>query len=342
MNSLQSINKYKSDFTIKFAQVMQKNLKKWQATQTQLKSSLVSFNALSCYFGFAILVFVITSIKSFGEDIVYSIYFPGCFAVGVFIFTVLMNIRTKNKEYQKFVKCDMYPKLLKLFGNISHDIKYGGISINDLVDSDLFYFIKFFYGDKKDDDIISGNYNNVDFIMNETNFGYKGKYGIISMFKGVVMRFQMHKIIKARVLILSKSPFRFVSIYKFFFRELPFKKHLKKNYERVSVEYEKFNKKYEIWVEKGGSGQIEARYLLNTAFLDRFMQIKTSFRSQNIMCSIVLDSMLVCLETNKNLFEMNHLLGRIDDINQYKHLFNEFASVFSFIDVLNLSSKTKL
>lgn len=342
MNSLQSINKYKSDFTIKFAQVMQKNLKKWQATQTQLKSSLVSFNALSCYFGFAILVFVITSIKSFGEDIVYSIYFPGCFAVGVFIFTVLMNIRTKNKEYQYYVKCDMYPKLLKLFGNIYHDTKFGGISINDLVDSDLFYFINFIYRDKKDDDIILGNYNNVDFIMNETNFGYKGKYGIISMFKGVVMRFQMHKRIKARVLILSKSPFKFVSIYKFFFRELPFKKHLKKNYERVSVEYENFNKKYEIWVEKGGSGQIEARYLLNTAFLDRFMQIKTSFRSQNIMCSIVLDSMLVCLETNKNLFEMNHLLGRIDDINQYKHLFNEFASVFSFIDVLNLSSKTKL
>ena len=342
MSTIESMSKYKNDFTIKFAQVMQKNLSRWQATQTQLKSSLVSFNALSCYFGFAILIFVMTSIKSFGEDIVFSIYFPVCFAVGVFIFTVLMNIRSKNKEYQKFVKCDMYPKLLKLFGNISHDIKYGGISINDLVDSDLFYFIKFFYGDKKDDDIISGNYNNVDFIMNETNFGYKGKYAIISMFKGVVMRFQMHKIIKARVLILSKSPFRFVSIYKFFFRELPFKKHLKKNYERVSVEYEKFNKKYEIWVEKGCSGQIEARYLLNTAFLDRFMQIKTSFRSQNMMCSIIHDSMLICLETNKNLFEMNHLFRKIDDINQYKHLFNEFASVFSFIDVLNLSSKTKL
>ena len=97
MSTIESMSKYKNDFTIKFAQVMQKNLSRWQATQTQLKSSLVSFNALSCYFGFAILIFIMTYTKSFGEDIVFSIYFPVCFAVGVFIFTVLMNIRSKNK-----------------------------------------------------------------------------------------------------------------------------------------------------------------------------------------------------------------------------------------------------
>ena len=89
-------------------------------------------------------------------------------------------------------------------------------------------------------------------------------------------------------------------------------------------------------------GQIEARYLLNTALMDRFMQISISFKIDNMQCSIFGDSILILLSTNKDLFEMNHLLKKVDDINQYKTLFDEFASVLSFIDVLNLSSRTGL
>ena len=139
----------------------------------------------------------------------------------------------------------------------------------------------------------------------------------------------MNKKIKSRVFILSKMSFT----------KIP------PNFEKVELEYEKFNKKYDVWVEKnqmGGSGQIEARYLLTTAFLDRFMQIQTSFRVSNIKCSVYDDSLLILLGTKKDLFEMNHLFGKIDDISQYQNLFNEFSSVLSFIDILNISSKTGL
>ena len=118
-----------------------------------------------------------------------------------------------------------------------------------------------------------------------------------------------------------------------------------RNYEKVEFEYEKFNKKYNVYVQKTqmeAGGQIEARYLLNTAFMERFMQISTSFKIDNMQCSIFGDSILILLSTNKDLFEMNHLLKKVDDINQYKTLFDEFASVLSFIDVLNLSSRTGL
>lgn len=92
----------------------------------------------------------------------------------------------------------------------------------------------------------------------------------------------------------------------------------------------------------GSSGQIEARYLLNTVFLDRFMQLQTSFRVNKVKCSIYDNSLLIFLYTKKDLFEMNHLFRKIDDITQYKHLFNEFASVLSFMEILNISSKTGL
>ena len=144
------------------------------------------------------------------------------------------------------------------------------------------------------------------------------------------MHFKMQKKIKSRVLIYSKGLF---------------KNKTPEGFEKVEFEYEKFNKKYDVYVQKTqmeAGGQIEARYLFNTAFMDRFMQLQTSFRINKLKCSIFGDSMLVLLATNKDLFEMNHLLRRIDDIHQYKHLFDEFASVLSFLEILNLSSKTGL
>ena len=72
------------------------------------------------------------------------------------------------------------------------------------------------------------------------------------------------------------------------------------------------------------------------------MQLQTSFKVDKIRCSICENSVLILLETKKDLFEMNHLLNRIDDINQYKYLFDEFASIFSFVEILNLSSRTGL
>ena len=142
------------------------------------------------------------------------------------------------------------------------------------------------------------------------------------------MHFTMQKKINAKVLIYSKS----------LFNKIP------KGYEKVVLEYEKFNKKYDLYVQNNpdSEGQVEARYLFNTAFLDRFMQLKTSFNVKKMSCSIYKNNVLVLLHTNKDLFEMNHLLSKIDDITQYHRLFDEFASVLSFIDVLNLASRTGL
>ena len=183
------------------------------------------------------------------------------------------------------------------------------------------------------DDRFSGVYNETPFVISEDsvthNKRYKGgKSEEYMLFKGVAMHFKMKKQIKSRVLIYSKN----------MFNKVP------QGYEKVEFEYEKFNKKYDVYVQKSQdvNGQIEARYLFNTAFMDRFMQIAISFGVYRVQCSIFDDSMLILLSTNKDLFEMNHLFGRIDDIHQYDHLFDEFASVLSFIDVLNLASKTGL
>lgn len=183
------------------------------------------------------------------------------------------------------------------------------------------------------DDRFCGIFNGSPFIITEANLYYQktthGKTQETKLFGGVSMYFKMQKKVKSRVLIYSKSRFN----------KTP------KGFEKVEFEYEKFNKKYDVYVQKSkdeSRGQIEARYLFNTAFMDRFMQLHTSFRIGKMKCSIYDDTMLVLLPTNRDLFEINPLFKKIDDINNYQTLFEEFASVLSFLEVLNLSSKTGL
>lgn len=347
-----SLRQYKNKFSIKFAEIMSKQQYEWKNIQKDNRWSLISLGSIGFY--------LITGLAGFipgkhehGYDLETHCYI----AVGAVIFAIYVNIYITNKWYQNAIKSVLFPQLVKVFGdeiyynaykllkNIStdslltdttsnliseeYDFDHKWSIPNNMFETCQLYQQEITYRD--DDDIFYGKYNGVDFIIDETDFGGNSndKHRTYHrMFKGVAMHFKMNKVIKNRVLITSKGVFN----------------HIPKGFEKVDVEYNKFSNKYVAYVNGGdtASAQIEARYLLNVAFLDRFMQLHTSFASPKIQCSVYGNDLLVMLSTNKDLFEVNHLLGKIDDIKQYNHLFDEFASVLSFIDVLNLSSKTGL
>lgn len=334
------LNKYQNDFAINFAKIMQQNLQYWLNIQREERLSLISLNAFMWYFGISLIGFTPGKYERN-----YNLKVHCIFALVIFILVIIANISITNKRYQNKIKKTLFPKLLSTFGEIQYISRSDGettveellnkkenknkeynISKSVLEHSKLFNKpIQY----KNDDDCFWGEYKNVSFVINETEFGYITKSKseqCHTLFQGIGMEFKMNKKINSRVLILSKLSFT----------KIP------ENFEKVELEYEKFNKKYDVWVEKGSKGQIEARYLLNTAFLNRFMQLQTSFGILNMKCSIYKNSLLILLSTRKDLFEMNHLFGKIDDISQYQHLFDEFTSVLSFIEVLNLSSKTGL
>lgn len=353
------LRKYKNDFTVKFAEMMSSQVEIWKSIQKQERKSLYSWNSILTYIGISLLGYIPGK-----HEHNYSLEAHFWISVGFFIFAVITNIITTNKTYQNKIKGMLFPKLIKVFGDEIYYKNGNGSYIADYLTnsfinkSDIAQFItdmaetdtetsyrisdnvfrtSELYVDKTitqrdDDDIFYGKYNGIEFIMNETDFGWNSndKHRTYHrMFKGVAMHFKLNKNINSRVLIRSKR----------IFSKIP------KGFEKVNVEYNKFSHKYDVYVktiDNKGSGQIEARYLLNTVFLDKFMQLHTSFNVPKIECSIYGENMLIMLSTNKDLFEMNHLFGRIDDVKQYNNLFNEFASVLSFIDVLNLSSKTKL
>ena len=352
----QYMRQYQNDFSIKFAQTMQRNIHLWKVIQKQEQKSLYSLKSIGEYLFVALLGFIPGK-----HEREYSIEVHCVIAVIFFIVAIIVNIQVTNKVYQNEIKSSLFPELLKVFGekifynnsygiianslsqsllntkdaaNILSELEVAGIGAstlpNNLFESSCLYPKQIMY--RNDDDSFYGEFNDVKFDMVETDFGWIANdkhHTHHSMFKGLAMKFKMNKFIKSRVLILTKHSFT----------KIP------KNFERVNLELDKFNKKYDIWVENnvmGGSGQIESRYLLNTVFMERLLQIQTSFRVSKMCCSVYGEEMLVMLSTNRDLFEMNHLLGHIDDIKQYKHLFDEFSSVLAFMEVLNLKSKTGL
>ncbi len=326
----QCMEKYKNKFAIRFAKVMEKNLFNFKVCQkeylknlytTDIKASALMATAITLLIIFGNICSLIRISEPFQLS---YIKFTPFYWIIIFVIAFIRNIPIENKKYQKSIKKILFPKLLTIFTNeIQHKHKLISAQIFD--SSNL---LKKKVSNRFPDDFFNGIYNNIEFNINEielTNITSTpdNKSDITTLFKGIALNFTMSKSITKQIFIYSKK-----------YKKTP------KGYEKVELEDNKFCKKYNVFVQKGG--QIEARYLLTTAFLDRFMQLQMSFKVKDLKCSVWDNNILFLLSTNKDLFEMNHLFGRIDDVHQYDHLFDEFASVLSFIDVLNLASKTGL
>lgn len=346
-----SLLKYKNDFAIKFALLMQEQLKDWQDAQNVARRSLKSWSSIGTYIFTGLLGFIPGK-----NERHYCLKLHIIIAIAFFIGAIITNIHNTNKQYQNKIKANLFPHLLKIFGDIKYARKNYSTELTDYanltqeqIETELGYIedenrlipdsvfencqlLPKSITQRDDDDIFVGKYQDVDFIMNETDFGWNSndKYHTYHcMFRGLAMKFKIGKVIKTRVCVYTKGSQLKAPSY----------------FERVNLESEHFNKKYKVFVDnsyKDSRGQIEARYLLNTAFMSRLMQIQTSFKVDNICCTVYGKEMLIFLSTKRDLFEMNHLLGRVDDKSQYDTLFNEFASVFSLIDVLKLFDKTGL
>ena len=235
----QCMEKYKNDFAIRFATVMQKRLPFWKSAQNQERWELVSLSSLGIY----LVSFLLGFVPGRSEH-EYNLNFHIFCSICTLIIGIISVIHSTNKNYQDKIKQTLFPDLLKVFGDeiyygkysilgISEMIKHGKeckpsdlrILNGDFLSSDLFKSKKI--TQREDDDCFWGRYNDIDFAINETDFGYTtGNNKYARMFKGVAMHFKMNKKIKSRVLILSKKIGQYVP----------------PNYEKVNVEYNKFNK----------------------------------------------------------------------------------------------------
>ena len=106
---------------------------------------------------------------------------------------------------------------------------------------------------------------------------------------------------------------------------------------KVNIEDIEFNKYFDVYSDD----QIEARYLITTAFINRAVQLANHDIGKNITISFEYGNVNMAIESNKDWFEAS-ILKPATDIENYRAIVLEIISVLKIIDSLKLEKNIGL
>ncbi len=106
----------------------------------------------------------------------------------------------------------------------------------------------------------------------------------------------------------------------------------------IKLEDAKFNKKYKAY----SSDEVEGRYLITPAFMERFQTLHTSFGTRMAKCSFYDDKVMFSISTEKNLFELGSFFFPVNNQKAINRFLKEISAIFDLIDYFKLDEKTGL
>ena len=107
---------------------------------------------------------------------------------------------------------------------------------------------------------------------------------------------------------------------------------------RIRLEDPVFDRKYNAY----SSDEIEGRYLLTTAFMERFKNLHTAFGSYRAKCSFYDNKIMFSISTVRNLFEVGNLFLPVNNVRASNKFLAEISAIFDLIDYFKLDEKTGL
>ncbi len=219
------------------------------------------------------------------------------------------------KDFENTVKKKVMPTLLNALPKFKWNSKKC-ITNNFINNARLFSDYNREYGDES----FKGKYKNVDVKMWETELGKETSSGknrsYTVRFKGVLVALEPQRQYKGLTIIKKDNLIDITP----------------QGLEPVHLEDIEFEKEYNVY----SNDQIEARYVLTTAFMERFKNIQLAFRASKIEASISEQGILLAISTNRDLFKVGKLWRPIADYEQFKTMMEEFASILELIDTLKL------
>ncbi len=246
----------------------------------------------------------------------------------------------------------------------------------------------------KEDDVISGTYQNVQLKISDASIIDEGythgnsseEHTPTTLFSGVFVYFDSNKTIKSTTLIKPKIDLSFLSkgwmyfmllfwtlfgAFMFFgdiaysiskgklpdfhilliglgffagfgywfvesaiLREL---RHLK-DLEKVNLESTELAKNYQAF----SYDQVEARYLLTTAFVDRFLSVGKAFKTNSMRCAFVGSKIILTIPSKKDSFEIGSLFFPLSNPKAIRSFFDQIASILYLVEYFKFDEKTNL
>ena len=273
-------------------------------------------------------------------------------------------------HFVKNLKKSCLGHIIRVFGNLSWTSKLDLISDQEVYNSELFDS----YNRRTSDDSFTGEYKGVNFKICETHMWTEEGSGdnsrVIQVFHGVLVKFDFNKSINSKTIIRTKGDAQITSASKwviftitsfFIFAILTgfkapiwiillvlgivgvlflFTKNTvgKSSMSELKLEDPEFNKHYQAY----STDQVEGRYLITPAFMERFKHIQTAFEADEAKCAFYDSHILFALSTSKNLFEVGGLCHTLKDPKQMEEFFNELTSIMRLIDRFKLTEHTGL
>ncbi len=176
------------------------------------------------------------------------------------------------------------------------------------------------------DDFFVGTYNDVGITIAEEKLQkeiYVNKHRRkVTIFKGICVLLDMNKPFEGRTVALKDGGMLNV---------------LKRvsGLQRVHLEDMVFEKIFEVFSDN----QIEARYLLTTAFMERVLKLRDLFGGKSIQFSFFKDKLLFAIPTKQDMFETCSFFKTAINKPQIDLVFEQFYMVFSIINLLKLNQK---
>lgn len=225
------------------------------------------------------------------------------------------------KNFERDLKKQIMPLLMKAFGNFTW-------SMSDSIDTNEIKASKIFtkFTRRSTDDNFYGTYRDMPIDISETELTYttrdsNGNRQTRTEFRGVLISIGVCKNFIGHTIVRT--------------REFMFNK---KVYEEVKLEDPEFQKEYFV----DSNDQVEARFLLTPAFMERFKNISTAFGTSEAQCSFKEGKILIALSCQGDLFKLGDLDTPVTDTAAYMEFLTEIISIFKMIDHLKITEKTGL
>lgn len=273
-----------------------------------------------------------------------------------------------NKSFKKELKRICKPTFAKCFNNLLWNE-------SEKFDSNIFIKSGLFssFNTEEYDDIFTITHEGVNINVVEAHLqdvqGSGKNRRTINVFKGVVIIFPSNKIVKAQTIVTTKGDRNilntqtgllvslistialtiFFIMVKDYFNTALYSIVLlifaisylcreKLKMENIKLEDIEFDKRFQVASED----QLEARYLITPAFMDRLKGLQTGFGTKKVKCSFFDRKIMFAISTNEDLFEVGNLFVPLSDSKQMNKFFKEMTSILEMVDHFKLGQKIGL
>ena len=355
-----------------FINDLSKKLSKYENERKQNIKVLIISEFITFVILFVLAIITLSFINYFGFLNHISILL--IIGVGFCIFLLIAFPSYFNGEIKIKMKNICKPEIEEAF-NIRFEKSIDDADIKRLLQSDLFSKFNICNAD----DVFHGVYNNVVYKLAEINLKLKDDKHCFPVFSGIFIELPFNKEIKAKTIVTSKSdtnkrnqipvsyilfalliilaPYTICILQKQTFHEIitgtfpitlimiicvicyyfvEIRKPLKIS--NAKLESVSFEKRFVVQTED----QVEGRYLVTPAFMERLLDIQTSFGTSNIKCAFFEDKLLIAISSTKDLFEICDLYKPLGEGNIISQFYDEITSIENMIDHFKLNEKTGL